>query len=73
MALYEHCHKVVSHDRDLFYTTTDEHFTKKPTLQGLQQWLNTWKPIILQSIQESQCTRTHQMQDIQTFFQTNPN
>ena len=73
MALYEHHHKVGPCDQDLFYTSMDEHFTKKPTLQGLQQWLNTRKPIILQRIQERKHTRTYQMQDIQTFFQTNPN
>ena len=36
MALYEHRHKVVPRDRDLFYTTTEEHFAQEPTSQGLQ-------------------------------------
>ena len=52
MALYEYCHKVVPHDQDLFYTTMDKHNTKESTLQGSQQWLNTWKPIVLQRLWE---------------------
>ena len=50
MALYKHCHKVVPRDRDIFFTTTEEHFAQEPMSKGIQEWLNTWKPILLQSI-----------------------
>ena len=64
LALYKHHHKVLPRDFDLFYTTTEEHFAQEPTSQGLQQWLHTWKPVLLQSIQEGPCTRTNQTQYI---------
>ena len=58
MALYEFQHQVVLRHHNLFYTNTDKHFTHKPMSQGLQQWLNTWKPVILHSIQEGTHTGT---------------
>ena len=68
MALYEHHHKVVPRDQDLFYSTTEEHFVQETMSQGLQQWLNTWKPVLLQSIQEGTSTGTNEMHDIRCYF-----
>ena len=68
MALNEHHHKVVPRDQDLFYSTTEENFVQEPMSQGLQQWLNTWKPVLLQSIQEGTSTGTNEMHDIRCYF-----
>ena len=62
MEMYEHCHRVVLQDCNLLYASTDEHFKK--ISQGLQQWLNTWIPILFLSIQEGMQTGTNQMHDI---------
>ena len=45
---------------------------EKPHLKAFQQWLNTWKPVLLQSIQGT-WTGTNQMHDIRHFFQPLPN
>ena len=55
-------------DRDVFYSNTNEHIQKEPTAQGLKQWLNTWKPLILHSIQEGTATGTSQNHSIHDFF-----
>ena len=48
-SMYELKDKVLPRDRELFYATTEEHFEKEKTSLGLQQWLSTWQPVLLQS------------------------
>ncbi len=52
-ALYEVRHNVLPRDRDCFYSTLEEHYEYERTSTGLNQWLRTWKPVILQSIKQS--------------------
>ena len=44
--LYSLRHEVLPRDRDLFYTSLEEHHQKEPTSKGLIQWLNTWEPVL---------------------------
>jgi hypothetical protein len=67
-ALYSIRGQVTPRDRDLFYTTLEEHKLKEPTATGLRQWLNTWKPVILQSIKNSDRTGSHRIQTITNFY-----
>ena len=55
-------------DREVFYSNTNEHFQNEPTARGLKRWLNTWKPLILRSIQEGTATGTNQNHSIRDFF-----
>ena len=50
--IYSQCSLVQPCNRDVFYSNTNEHFQKESRARGLKQWLNTWKPLILQSIQD---------------------
>ena len=59
-------------DREVFYSNTNEHFQKESTARGLKQWLNTWKPLILRSIQEGTATGTNQNHSICDFFHPLP-
>ena len=47
--IYSQCSLVQPRDRDVFYSNTHKHFQKESTARGLKQWLNTWKPLILQA------------------------
>ena len=55
-------------DRDIFYSNTNEHFQKESTARGLKQWLNTWRPLILRSIQDGTATGTSCNHSIRNFF-----
>ena len=59
-------------DREVFYSNTNEHSQKESTALGLKQWLNTWKPLILCSIQEGTATGTSQNHSICDFFHPLP-
>ena len=54
--IYSQCSLVQPRDRDVFYSNTNEHFEKEPTACGVRQWLNTWKPLLLRSIQDGVLT-----------------
>ena len=49
--LYRQRHLIEPCNWDLFYSTEAETFSHEMTSQGIQQWINTWKPIITSSIQ----------------------
>ena len=59
-------------DRNVFYSNTNEHFQKESTAHWLKQWLNTWKPLILHSIQNGNATGTNQNHSICDFFHPLP-
>ncbi len=52
-ALYAIKNDVLPRDRELFYSSLEEHYEYESTSTGLNQWLLTWKPVILNSVQES--------------------
>ena len=52
---------------NVFYSNTNEHFQKESTAQGLKQWLNTWKPLILRSIQAATAMGTNRNHSICNF------
>ena len=37
-------------DRNIFYSSTTEHFQKESRSSQLRVWINTWKPLILSSV-----------------------
>ncbi len=48
-ALYALKSDVLTGERELFYSSLDEHYEYESTSTGLNQWLHTWKPVILDS------------------------
>lgn len=70
-ALYRQHNLVLPRDQQLFYQSVNDHYAHKPTSTGLIQWINTWKPAILASIQEARCMRASCMRNIQSYFSTN--
>ena len=74
--LYEIRDQVLSRDKDLFYTTIDTHYKQEPTSRGLRQWLNTWKPVLLHSLEESKKRGLQGVRALTHYFQrtiiTNP-
>ena len=38
-------------DRIIFYSSTTEHFQKESRSSQLRVWINTWKPLILSSVE----------------------
>ena len=65
--IYWQCSLVQPRDWDVFYSNTNEHFQEEPTDHGLRQWLNTWKLLLLRSIQDSTATGTHCIHSIRDF------
>ena len=66
--IYSQRSLVQPRDRDVFYSNTNKHFRKESTDCRLKQWLNTWKPLILRSIQEGTATGTNHNHSIHDFF-----
>ena len=66
--IYSQRSLVQPRDQDVFYSNTHEHFQKESTARGLKQWLNTWNPLLLQSIQDSITTGTNRNHSICDFF-----
>ena len=66
--IYSQCSLVQPRDRDVFYSNTNKHFQKEPTARGLRQWLKTWKPLLLRSIQDVIATGTHRTHSIRDYF-----
>ena len=59
---------VQPHEWDVFYSNADKHFQKESMARGLKQWLNTWKPLILRSIQEGTAMGTKRNHSIRDYF-----
>ena len=68
IALYALRAGVLPRDRDVFYPSIDIHKIKEPSATGLRQWLNTWKPVILQSIKDGTRTGTTRVQSLTRMF-----
>jgi hypothetical protein len=66
--MYSARNKILPRDQDIFYSNEEEHFRQEPTSRGLQQWLNTWKPVIIQSVKEAEKLGTRGMNNIRNFF-----
>ena len=66
--IYSQRSLVQPRDQDVFYSNTNKHFQKESTARGLQQWLNTWKPLILQSVQDGTVTGTNHNHSIRDCF-----
>ena len=66
--LYRQQHLIEPCNQDLFYSMEAEHFSHETTSQGLQQWINMWKPVITSSIQQAKHSGTHHMHDIHRYF-----
>jgi hypothetical protein len=67
-ALYALRMKVQPRDQDLFYRNIDEHMLKEPTSNGLRQWLNTWKAVLLQSMKNGDRTGSNRIHPITNFY-----
>ena len=66
--IYSQRSLVQPRDWDVFYSNTNEHFQKESMARGLRQWLNTWKPLILRSIQDGTAMGTNRNHSIRDFF-----
>ena len=66
--IYSQRSLVQPRDRDVFYSNTHEHFQKESMARRLKQWLNTWKPLLLRSIQVGIATGTNRSHSIRDFF-----
>jgi hypothetical protein len=71
-ALYTIRDEVLPRDRSLFYSSLDEHHQREPTARGLNQWLSTWQPVILQSVKDATRMGTRGMASIRQFFPSLP-
>ena len=54
-AMYELRSQILQRDKNIFHATIEEHFQKIPTPRGQAQWLDTWGPVIHESV--SECKR----------------
>ena len=70
--IYSQCSMVQPRDRDVFYSNANKHFQKESTALRLKQWLNTWKPLILRSIQDGIAMGTNWNHSIRNFFSPLP-
>jgi hypothetical protein len=68
-ALYEVRDQVLPRDYDLFYASLEDHHLQEPTSRGLNQWLSTWQPVILQSVKKAAKLGTRGLASIRQFFQ----
>ena len=66
--LYHEGHLIEPCNWDLFDSMEAEHFSHETTYQGLQQWINTWKPVITSSIQRAEQSGTHLMDNIRRYY-----
>jgi hypothetical protein len=67
-ALYTLRNQVLPRDRELFYSSLEEHFTQDPTSRGLRQWVLTWQPVILRSVKDSSRLNVSRTRSIRSFF-----
>ena len=67
-ALYDIRDNVLPRDRDLFYTTLEDHWAAESSSRGLRQWVNTWKPVILRSVKDNERQGTTNNTAITSFF-----
>ena len=51
--IYSLRNQTLPSDRFMFYTTPQHHFEQEPTSRQIRQWITTWHPVILSSIQRS--------------------
>ena len=71
-ALYKIRADVLPRDHSLFYSNIDEHHNREPTSRGLNQWLITWQPVILQSVKEAARLGTRGMASLRQYFPALP-
>jgi exonuclease III len=60
--------RVLPSDSNKFYSDVDEHFRQQKSSRELQQWITTWKPVLLQSEKVAQLRGVHQSMDIRRYF-----
>ena len=66
--LYKTKNKVLPRDHDLFYNTLEEHYEQEPSSRGLFQWINTWQPVIIQSVKDAATLGIQSTKAITNFF-----
>jgi hypothetical protein len=66
--LYDVKHQVLPADMDKFYNSVDDHFSHQKTSRELQQWLLTWKPVILSSVTKAKQMGINSLMGIRRFF-----
>ena len=66
LAMYELHHQVDPKHMDAFFTTPESHMAAFPTSSALRQWLNMWKPLIVESVRNAKKTGSHLLQHIGT-------
>jgi hypothetical protein len=66
--LYLQRNKVLPRDRDKFYTTVTQHYEEEPSSLALRQWLNTWKPALLASMERNKQLGIGNTRSIASYF-----
>ena len=69
-ALYELKDYVLPRDHSLFYTDLDDHLSQETTSHGLMQWIRTWEPVLLKSIDDAMTIGTRGMRSIRAYMTT---
>lgn len=67
-AIYDNKSKVLPIHRKHFYTDTETHFTRETTSRQLQQWINTWNPLVIHSVKEARKASLQNQSSITDFF-----
>ena len=71
--LYNHKKDVLPRHQELFYDTLEQHQAKEPTSKGLRQWIRTWEPVLLKSVEDAKKFGTRGIRAIGSFFQPKHN
>jgi hypothetical protein len=51
--LYHFRHQVCPNDRQIFHMSAEEHLRLHPTLNALEEWISTYKPAIMASVEQA--------------------
>ena len=66
--LYKYKNDVLPRHQELFYDTLDQHHDQEPTSKGIRQWIRTWEPVVLRSVEDAKKFGTRGITAISSFF-----
>ena len=70
--LYTHRLQVCPSDRSLFHNSADDHIHQHPSLDSLEDWISTYRPVILASVAQAQRLGISHNQGIYEYSAANP-
>lgn len=66
--LYKQWHNVLPWHKALFYSTLEEHEEMEETSRGLQQCINTWGPLLWDSLESTKKLGVTQIKKLTEYF-----